>query len=65
MESGIQQSSGGFMTQDTRWVVLSFHEGFIAVRKLFVDSREALAYTQYLRKTESHWEHDYQVVEYA
>jgi hypothetical protein len=53
------------MNQDTRWVVLSFHEGFIAMRKLFVDSREALAYTQYLRKTEAHWEHDYQVVEYA
>lgn len=45
------------------WVVLSFDEGVIMVRRIFQDGRKALDFTAQLRETEPDMEHDYQVVE--
>lgn len=47
----------------TSWVVLSFNEGVIMVRRIFQDGRKALDFTEQLRETEPDMEHDYQVVE--
>jgi hypothetical protein len=45
------------------WAVLSFDERTIKIRKLFEFSRDAIEYTDYLRKNERHWEHDFQLIE--
>ena len=47
----------------TSWVVLSFDEGVILVRRIFKDGTKALDFTAKLRETEPTMEHDYQVVE--
>lgn len=47
----------------TSWVVLSYNEGVIWVRRIFTDSTKAIAFMTKLRETEHHLEHDCQVVE--
>lgn len=47
----------------TSWVVLSFNEGVIIVRRIFQNSRKALNFMEQLRETEPNMEHDCQVVE--